>query len=147
MRKYSCSNIIERNGLTGNSPSAGGFLSDKVVKSKGADMPSRYVAGWRYNPGVDGHKPEIIEALTSVYEKSAAHGFSLYSAALRWLMYHSYLGENDGIILGASKREQVDDSVTELAKGKLPSDVVEEFEKFWVKVKDFAPVSYQELEM
>jgi aflatoxin B1 aldehyde reductase len=128
-----------------HSPSAGGFLSDKVVLSKGAELPSRYVAGWRYNPGVDGHKPEIIQGLTSVYEKSAAHGFSLYGAALRWLMYHSQLGEGDAIILGASKKEQIDDSVAEIAKGKLPSDVAEEFEKFWKQIEDVAPQSYQEL--
>jgi aflatoxin B1 aldehyde reductase len=127
------------------SPSAGGFLSDKVVLSKGTDLPSRYVAGWRYNPGVDGHKPEIIKGLTSVYEKSAAHGFSLYGASLRWLMYHSQLGKGDAIILGASKKEQIDDSVTEIAKGKLPADVVEEFEKFWKQIEDVAPQSYQEL--
>jgi aflatoxin B1 aldehyde reductase len=128
-----------------HSPSAGGFLSDKVVLSKGADLPSRYVAGWRYNPGVDGHKPEIIQGLTTVYEKSAAHGFSLYGAALRWLMYHSQLGEGDAIILGASKKEQIDDSVTQIAEGKLPSDVAEEFERFWKQIEDVAPQSYQEL--
>lgn len=65
-------------------------------------------------------------------------------ASLRWLAYHSKLGEGDAIILGASKSEQVDDSVHEIAKGQLPEEIVEGFETLWESVKGVAPIGYRE---
>jgi aflatoxin B1 aldehyde reductase len=65
-------------------------------------------------------------------------------ASLRWLAYHSKLGSDDAVILGASKVEQVDDSVAEIAKGPLNGDIVSQFEELWESVKDVAPVGYSD---
>jgi aflatoxin B1 aldehyde reductase len=89
------------------------------------------------------NRPEALEALQSLHNISDAQGIDILGASLRWLAYHSPLGAGDAIILGASKVEQIDHSVTEIAKGKLPEDVVAEFEKLWATVKDGALSVYR----
>ena len=60
-------------------------------------------------------------------------------ASLRWLYYHSALGDDDGITLGATKVEQIEVNVEEIRKGRLEGDVIEAFEKAWEAVRGVAP--------
>jgi aflatoxin B1 aldehyde reductase len=121
------------------SPNAGGLISDKVARSRGDDLPSRYTPD---SPRTKlFHKPEIINALLSIHEKASANGITLLGASIRWLAYHSKLTPEDGIIFGASKAEQVDDSDAHVASGPLPQDVVDGFETLWNSVKGVAPTS------
>jgi aflatoxin B1 aldehyde reductase len=57
-------------------------------------------------------------------------------ASVRWLAYHSKLGAEDGIIFGASKLSQLDESVGDVAKGPLPQGVLDAIEALWLNVKD-----------
>jgi len=66
-------------------------------------------------------------------------GISIAGASLRWLFYHSALGEHDGVILGASKTAQIECNVAEIGKGPLEDSVVEAFEKTWEAVGEAAP--------
>ena len=79
------------------------------------------------------------EALQDAFKKFEAavkgHDMSSREAALRWLYWHSKLGEGDGIILGASKAMQVVENVENIKKGELPSDVVSAVEEMWERVK------------
>ena len=56
--------------------------------------------------------------------------------SLRWVMYHSALKENDGIILGASKVTQIERNVAQMAKGPLNDDVVTELNALWEMAKE-----------
>ena len=56
---------------------------------------------------------------------------TLKEAALRWMMHHSMLGADDGIIIGASTPEQVRENVRACGGGPLPLSMVELFEGIW----------------
>lgn len=55
--------------------------------------------------------------------------------ALRWIAHHSALGPQDGIILGASKVEQIQETVTTISKGPLHAEVLETVEDLWITVQ------------
>lgn len=56
-------------------------------------------------------------------------------ASLRWLAYHSALGDEDAIILGASKLEQISQNVESINKGPLPKNLVDAIEGVWEVVE------------
>jgi aryl-alcohol dehydrogenase-like predicted oxidoreductase len=122
------------------------MLTDKVASSGGKELPSRV----QNNPrGLDRwndryNKPEIINGLIKLYEKCQEQETSVQGASLRWLVYHSKLGANDAVILGARTIDQVDDSATEIKRGPLDEGVVQLFEEVWQSVKDVAPVGYSD---
>ncbi|KAF2673429.1 aldehyde reductase [Microthyrium microscopicum] len=131
--------VLKKHGIKfyAYSPTAGGFLSTKVAASDGAELPSRFQAGHRAADRMNAkyNKPKTRAALVSLHKVAEAQGIDLLGASLRWLAYHSPLGEGDGIILGASKVEQIDHSDGEIAKGPLPEDIVAEYEKLWAVAK------------
>ncbi|KAK7955721.1 Aldo/keto reductase, partial [Apiospora aurea] len=67
-----------------------------------------------------------------VYTFSFGKGDGADSERIR---YHSSLGEDDGIILGASKLEQVTDTIALIRKGPPPDAVVSLAEELWAAVK------------
>jgi aflatoxin B1 aldehyde reductase len=46
-------------------------------------------------------------------------------------MHHSILGKDDGVILGASSTEQMEENITACKGGQLPESVVAAFEQTW----------------
>lgn len=65
-----------------------------------------------------------------------SHNMTSVEVAVRWIAHHSALREEDGIILGASKAEQVRETVTMVRKGPLPGAVLKAAEDFWSAVKE-----------
>ena len=59
-------------------------------------------------------------------------GLSLKEATLRWNMHHSILGKDDGVILGASSTEQMEENINACEGGQLPEVVVAAFEQAWI---------------
>lgn len=64
-----------------------------------------------------------------------AQGLTSIEAAIRWMAHHSALRNDDGIILGASKLEQVIETVEMIRKGPLPGEVLRLAEELWDAVK------------
>jgi aflatoxin B1 aldehyde reductase len=77
--------------------------------------------------------------------KSAAekHNLSMIEVALRWCVHHSALKMdekgNDGVIIGVSKLEQLNENIRDLKKGPLPQDVVDALDKAWIVAKGVSP--------
>lgn len=69
-------------------------------------------------------KPDFHNAINELKQIIEPLGISPTGAALRWLAYHSELNEEDGIILGASKIEQLAQNVKDIEQGPLPETVV-----------------------
>jgi aflatoxin B1 aldehyde reductase len=69
------------------------------------------------------------------------HNINITEAAYRWLAYHSMLNpeRGDGIIIGASSREQLIQNISYVNKGGLPNDVVKAIEDAWTVSKADAP--------
>jgi aflatoxin B1 aldehyde reductase len=65
------------------------------------------------------------EAVERIQAVTSEHDITLLSASLRWLAYHSKLDETDSIIIGAIDWRDLEERVTEIAKGPLPQDVVQ----------------------
>ncbi len=62
--------------------------------------------------------------------------------AYRWVAYNSALsgGYGDGMIIGATKPEQLDQTLESIQAGPLPDAAVRRIDKVWEMVKDEAPV-------
>jgi aflatoxin B1 aldehyde reductase len=133
--------LIDVNVLTQISPTAGGLLTDRVASDPVNNQPTRAQGRGAQRHNDRYVKPEIVAGLKTLYDKCQTAGSTVQGAALRWLVYHSALGEEDGVILGASKIEQIDDSAAEIAKGPLKG-LEKAFEELWENVKDVAPVGY-----
>ena len=122
------------------SPIAGGFLS-------GIFTQGTQIAGTRFEEGNRAgafykrmyDKPVMHEAIRKLRKACDSHGISLTDAALRWLCYHSVLGDADGIILGASKEAQIKHNVEGILQGPLPDEVRALFENTWKDVEAEAP--------
>lgn len=72
------------------------------------------------------------DAVRSLDQTLQSAGISKIEAALRWLSFHSQLGPEDGIILGASKLEYLDLNVTAIQKGPLPESIVASMDKLCI---------------
>jgi aryl-alcohol dehydrogenase-like predicted oxidoreductase len=63
--------------------------------------------------------------------QACQHRIPPAEGALRWVCYHSALGEEDGLILGELRLEQVKQNAEAVKKGPLPTGVVTEMEEEW----------------
>jgi len=79
---------------------------------------------------------KAVEHLTSV-----SGGIPGNAIALRWLVYHSLLKKElgDAIILGASKNEQLSQSVEWMAEGPLSAEILSDIEAIWKIAEPVAP--------
>ena len=84
-------------------------------------------------------KETIHVAVKELYGVLQHRGIALAEASLRWLLYHSALGDEDGVILGATRTAQVEKNVSDIKKGPLAEDIVQAFEKTWDMVKESSP--------
>ena len=127
-------------------PIAGGLLSGKI-KSKD-DIPddnSRFgknsVAGDNYRKRY--FQDATFEALEMIQKTANEHQLSMVEIAFRWVMHHSTLNckdnGGDGIIIGASSKEQLEQNLRDLEKGPLPEEVVSVLDQAWTKCKATTP--------
>jgi aflatoxin B1 aldehyde reductase len=123
------------------SPLAGGFLT-KTKKSieEGAGRFNLDAIGGMYHAMYV--KPSYLEALAEWEQIANEEGCSKAELAYRWVSYHSPLKpeQGDGIIIGASRLEQLDQTIKGLKKGPLKPETVKAVDAVWEKVKHDAPL-------
>lgn len=68
-------------------------------------------------------------------EEIKLHNLTSIEVAIRWIAHHSALKDEDGIILGASKTEQIRETVIMIKKGPLPGEVLRIAENLWSALK------------
>lgn len=118
-------------------PIAGGLFSGKVrskdmVPESGRFSDKTPMGGMyrqRYFREGTFRSMQVIEAAV---EK---HGLSMIETALRWMVHHSKLQIKegaDGILIGVSSVEQLEDNLENLEKGPLPEDVVRALDEAWM---------------
>lgn len=111
------------------SPLAGGYFARTTEQLRtppaGSRMDEMKVFGSMY---VNELSLELHDKLT---EACAREGVSLKKATLRWLTNHSALGEGDGVILGASSAEQMEENVRACGVGKLSEGLVKLYGEVW----------------
>jgi aflatoxin B1 aldehyde reductase len=128
------------------SPIAGGFLTKTA-----ADLDS---GAGRFNPQAIGglytklyDKPSLRAALIKWNEVADKEGVSKAELAYRWVAHHSAIaegdwveGEQNGVIIGASRVEQIEQTAEGIKKGKLSPEAAKGIEEIWQSVKADAPV-------
>ncbi|KAF8944530.1 hypothetical protein BGZ47_004124 [Haplosporangium gracile] len=116
-------------GLYAYNPISGGVLSGKCKNLilrllRAVDMiPRLFLARW-------------YEECTGTAPQP--HLATLLEATLRWMRHHFGLTAKDGILIGASKVEQLEETLTELDKSPLPKEMIKAFDEAWEHVQPIA---------
>ena len=89
-------------------------------------------------------KPELfaaLDAVASALERHYGGKVSMTEASLRWMLHHSMLKgvEGDGVILGASKAEQLEQNLRAVEGGPLDAEVVKALDEAWQHCKANCP--------
>jgi len=107
-------------------PLAGGFFAGKISSLtqpiEGRFDPNSGAMGTMYRARYlnDGY----LEALKLLKDVAEKHSLRLTEIALRWLQHHSVLTPTDGVIIGASSKEQLEQNAEDSIKGPLDDEVV-----------------------
>lgn len=129
-------------------PLAGGFLTGKLSLQSPSSQPPPDLSTGRWAPGKfpiypqTFDKPELHAAIRKFHAVCEASGLTMVEVSLRWIMHHSALREGDGVILGATRVDQLEGSVEACRKGRLPGGVVEAVERLWEDVRGYMGVLF-----
>lgn len=124
-------------------PIAGGLFSGKI---KTHDVPTEgrfsdnASSGKLYRKRY--FKDSTFEALSIIEPVVQKHGLTMVETALRWVVNHSALNikdGTDGIIIGVSSIQQLDQNLKDCEKGPLPEEVVKALDQAWMVAKADTP--------
>ncbi|KAI0792968.1 aflatoxin B1-aldehyde reductase [Irpex lacteus] len=83
--------------------------------------------------------PPMAAAVTKPQAVANKHAIPLAEVSYRWLQWHSRMIPGDhGVILGASRVEQLEAAVLGSSKGPLPDEIVAACEQTWLEVRGSA---------
>lgn len=130
--------ILRSNGMTFNAfrPLAAGFLTGKSVNNEhegtrfGDDNPLGKFAQKLFGA------EDLHSAMKKFTEETKSYNQTPIEVAIRWIMYHSALGDKDAVIIGASRAEQVRETVDIINKGPLPEELLKATDDLWNAVKE-----------
>lgn len=133
---------LRKNGIAfvAYSPLAGGFLTGKLTAGgdlTGTRFEEGNMLGMFLRKSYD--KPSMHSAVKKLQAKLASYGIGLPEASLRWLYYHSALGKDDAVILGANSMDQLQSNLDALSKGPLEQGIVQFYDEIWETVKADVP--------
>jgi aflatoxin B1 aldehyde reductase len=122
------------------SPLAGGFLTKSAADlDSGAGRFNKDALGGMYSGMYD--KPSLREGLKTWNQIAEKEGVPKAELAYRWVAHHSALTqEGDGVIFGASKISQIEQTAGGIQKGKLSPEAAKSIDELWETVKAEAPV-------
>lgn len=118
-----------------NRPLAAGFLTGKLINNDhvgtrfGDDNPLGEFARKLFGA------EDLHSAMTSFGAEARSHNLTPVEVAIRWIAHHSSLKDEDGIILGASKIEQIRETVSMVKKGPLSGEILKTAEDLWGAVR------------
>lgn len=112
---------------------SGKYRTKEIPQDGGRFSDSHARVGARYRDRY--FKDSYFEALHIIEPVVEKHGLTLLETAFRWLVHHSKLnikdGGNDGIIVGVSSEQQLEQNLKDLEKGPLPEEVVKVLDEAW----------------
>ncbi|KAI2467834.1 putative oxidoreductase [Annulohypoxylon bovei var. microspora] len=80
--------------------------------------------------------PDLLSAVRAFDGETRRRGSEPLEVAVRWIVHHSLLGEEDGVLLGASKTSQVVNTVELARKGPLSEELLKLVDELWDAVKE-----------
>lgn len=124
-------------------PLAGGMLTGKHHHFEDTPEPGRFARLKSYRDRYWKHSYfDAIEEIRLACEKE---NVVMVEAAYRWLVNHSCMraGQNDGILLGASRQEQMEQNLAAAKKGALPESIVAAMDEAWEVAKPDSPAYFK----
>lgn len=120
-------------------PLAGGMLTGKHLNYEEQPTQGRFARLQSYRKKY--WKKSYFDAVNIVTAKSSEYNIKPVEAAYRWLVNHSLLecSKNDGIIVGASSMQQLDQNMATILKGDLPQQIVDALDIAWSEAKCGSP--------
>jgi aflatoxin B1 aldehyde reductase len=126
--------LLRENGCSfvAYNPLAAGLLTGKH-KYNTEVQSGRFQNNENYLPRF--YTDENFQALAIIQDACDKEGISMVEATFRWLLRHSALGEQDGVLLGASSLEQLEQNLDAckagMVKDELSYDVLKAFDDAW----------------
>ncbi|KAF9967823.1 hypothetical protein BGZ70_008051 [Mortierella alpina] len=123
-------------------PIAGGLLTgkyqfDKTEINDGSRFDTQMGFGKIYRERFWNHL--YFEAIQDLSRVCAEHSITLLEATLRWMMHHAGLHARDGVVIGVSSVQHLEENLQAMAQGPLPTAVVVAFDEAWEEVKVACP--------
>ena len=124
-------------------PLAGGMLTGKHQHFEDAPEPGRFARLESYRKRY--WKQSYFDAVDEIRKVCDMEGIPMVEAAYRWLCNHSCLDatKGDGILLGASRLEQMTQNITAAQKGSLPQSILDAMDAAWEIAKPDSPVYFK----
>ena len=124
-------------------PLAGGMLTGKHHHFEDNPEPGRFARLESYRKRY--WKQSYFDAVDEIRKACEEEGVPMVEAAYRWMAYHSCLDASmgDGILLGASRIEQMTQNMAALEKGKLPQSILDAMDAAWEIAKPDSPAYFK----
>ena len=124
-------------------PLAGGMLTGKHLHFEDAPAPGRFARLKSYRERYWKHS--YFDAVERIRKACEAEAIPMAEGAYRWLVNHSCMvaDQNDGILLGASRQEQLLQNLEAAQKGKLPDGIVSAMDEAWKIAKPDSPAYFK----
>ena len=124
-------------------PLAGGMLTGKHKHFEDAPEPGRFARLESYRKRY--WKQSYFDAVDAIKQACDAEGIPMAEAGYRWLSEHSMMdaAKDDGILLGASRLEQMTQNMAAVKKGALPQSVLDAMDAAWEIAKPDSPVYFK----
>lgn len=120
-------------------PLAGGMLTGKHHNFDEPPQAGRFARLQSYRKRY--WKKSYFDAVNLITKNCRDHNIEPVEAAYRWLTFHSFLDthKDDGIIIGASSTEQLNQNIAAIDEGKLPQEIIDAFDAAWAEAKPDSP--------
>ena len=123
-------------------PLAGGMLTGKHKNFEDTPEQGRFSRLESYRKRY--WKQSYFDAVTEIRNACETENIPMAEAAYRWL-YHSEMKEakGDGILIGASRQEQLLQNIASTGKGPLSIKIIEALDKAWELAKPDSPAYFK----
>ncbi len=120
-------------------PLAGGMLTGKHKDFEAPPQPGRFARLESYRKRYWKHS--YFDAVNEIRLACDAEAIPMAEAAYQWLCFHSLMDteKGDGILLGASRQEQMTQNMSATEKGKLPQPIIDAMDTAWEMAKVDSP--------
>ena len=124
-------------------PLAGGMLTGKHKHFEDAPEPGRFARLKSYRDRY--WKQSYFDAVDEIKQACEKEGIPMVEAAYRWLVNHSSMdaSQGDGILLGASRIEQMEQNMVAAKKGPLPQTILDAMDEAWEIAKPDSPAYFK----
>lgn len=124
-------------------PLAGGMLTGKHQHFEEAPQPGRFARLKSYRDRY--WKQSYFDAVDAIKQDCDAEGIPMVEAAYCWLVNHSMMDaeKGDGILLGASRIEQMTQNMAAAQKGALSQNILDAMDAAWEIARPDSPAYFK----